>query len=100
MCIYFHRAAGCENGCSRHGQCTLEDGEYRCVCIDGWAGTDCSLALEMNCSDNIDNDHGMLLFVFCRHSLLHIQYLFDEMFDVREDKAHAHARTHANVPLT
>lgn len=50
--------AGCENGCSRHGQCTLEDGEYKCVCIEGWAGSDCSLALEMKCDDNIDNDHG------------------------------------------
>ncbi|EDV95471.1 GH17559 [Drosophila grimshawi] len=47
---------GCENGCSRHGQCTLENGEYRCDCIDGWAGSDCSIALEMNCKDNIDND--------------------------------------------
>ncbi|CAO1418145.1 unnamed protein product [Diamesa hyperborea] len=47
---------GCENGCSRHGQCTLEDGDYRCDCIEGWAGIDCSIALEMNCTDNIDND--------------------------------------------
>lgn len=50
--------AGCENGCSRHGQCTLENGEYRCDCIEGWAGSDCSIALEMNCKDNIDNDGG------------------------------------------
>lgn len=59
--IYFRLLsfpAGCENGCSRHGQCTLEDGEYKCVCIEGWAGSDCSLALEMKCDDNIDNDHG------------------------------------------
>ncbi|XP_055298194.1 teneurin-a isoform X6 [Sitodiplosis mosellana] len=48
---------GCENGCSRHGQCTLEDGEYKCVCIEGWSGSDCSIQLEMNCNDNIDNDH-------------------------------------------
>ncbi|XP_031628947.1 teneurin-a isoform X5 [Contarinia nasturtii] len=48
---------GCENGCSRHGQCTLEDGEYKCVCIEGWSGPDCSIQLEMNCNDNIDNDH-------------------------------------------
>lgn len=52
-------AAGCENGCSRHGQCTLENGEYRCDCIEGWAGSDCSLALETNCKDNIDNDGGI-----------------------------------------
>lgn len=54
----FKFKAGCENGCSRHGQCTLEDGEYRCVCIEGWAGTDCSIALEMSCKDNTDNDNG------------------------------------------
>lgn len=57
-CFLYVFLAGCENGCSRHGQCTLEDGEYRCVCIEGWAGSDCSIPLEMNCKDNIDNDHG------------------------------------------
>lgn len=50
--------AGCENGCSRHGQCTLEDGEYHCKCIEGWAGSDCSIPLEMVCDDGIDNDEG------------------------------------------
>lgn len=55
----FYSTAGCENGCTRHGQCTLEDGEYHCKCIEGWAGSDCSIQLEMNCTDNIDNDHGM-----------------------------------------
>jgi hypothetical protein len=56
--------AGCENGCSRHGQCTLENGEYRCDCIEGWAGSDCSTPLEMNCNDGIDNDKG-------KHYILH-----------------------------
>lgn len=56
MMIFF--VAGCENGCSRNGQCTLEDGEYRCVCIEGWAGSDCSIPLETNCKDNVDNDNG------------------------------------------
>lgn len=60
----FNSPAGCENGCSRHGQCTLEDGEYKCVCIDGWAGLDCSIALETNCNDNVDNDHGKLDCIF------------------------------------
>lgn len=55
---FLYPTAGCENGCSRHGQCTLENGEYRCDCIEGWAGSDCSIALEMNCKDNIDNDGG------------------------------------------
>lgn len=54
--------AGCENACSGHGQCTLEEGLYKCVCIDGWAGFDCSLALEAECQDDIDNDHGKISF--------------------------------------
>lgn len=54
----FNFVAGCENACSRHGQCTLNNGEYSCMCIEGWAGKDCSIALEMDCNDNIDNDHG------------------------------------------
>ncbi|XP_043269073.1 teneurin-a isoform X3 [Venturia canescens] len=48
---------GCENGCSRHGICTLQDGEYSCECSSGWAGRDCSIGLEMECADEIDNDH-------------------------------------------
>lgn len=54
--------AGCPNGCTRHGQCLLEDGVYRCSCADGWAGTDCSIALELSCNDNEDNDEGRCLF--------------------------------------
>ncbi|KAK1121690.1 hypothetical protein K0M31_010001 [Melipona bicolor] len=53
--------AGCENGCSRHGLCTLQDGEYSCECSTGWAGRDCSIRLEMECNDFIDNDEdGMM----------------------------------------
>lgn len=68
-CIYI-RVAGCPNSCSRHGQCLLEDGVYRCSCADGWAGTDCSIALEMSCSDNEDNDEGRILVVLtdCKFS--------------------------------
>lgn len=39
----------------------MEEGSYLCVCIQGWAGSDCSIPLEMNCNDDIDNDHGMFL---------------------------------------
>ena len=54
-----HRfVAGCENSCSRHGLCTLLDGEYSCACSTGWAGRDCSILLEMECNDEIDNDEG------------------------------------------
>lgn len=58
LVTYFPLLAGCANGCSGKGQCTLEDGEYRCDCKEGWAGSDCSIALELNCKDNIDNDNG------------------------------------------
>lgn len=51
-------SAGCKNACSRHGMCSLEDGEYHCVCIDAWAGDDCSIPLEQECNDETDNDNG------------------------------------------
>ncbi|CAG2058491.1 unnamed protein product [Timema podura] len=44
------------SACNHHGTCTLEDGEYHCVCSDGWAGLDCSIRLELECDDDIDND--------------------------------------------
>lgn len=56
--IMYLQTAGCPTACSRHGQCLLEDGVYRCSCADGWAGTDCSIALELTCVDNEDNDEG------------------------------------------
>lgn len=61
--ILFPPPAGCENGCSRHGQCTMEEGDYKCVCIEGWAGSDCSIPLEMNCKDNKDNDGGKWILI-------------------------------------
>nr|CAD7437593.1 unnamed protein product [Timema bartmani] len=51
-------SAGCRSACNHHGTCTLEDGEYHCVCSDGWAGLDCSIRLELECDDDIDNDEG------------------------------------------
>ncbi|KAF4518758.1 hypothetical protein B566_EDAN006162 [Ephemera danica] len=47
--------AGCKSACNNHGTCAMADGEYRCEC-DGWAGADCSIRLEHECSDDIDND--------------------------------------------
>lgn len=60
MCLLFFSTAGCENGCTRHGLCTLQDGEYSCECSTGWAGRDCSIRLEMECNDFVDNDQGKL----------------------------------------
>lgn len=36
------------------------DGDYQCQCSDGWAGADCSVRLEVECSDEEDNDEGRL----------------------------------------
>ena len=54
--------AGCDGGCSKHGQCVLEDNVYKCVCAKGWDGYDCSVSLELICDDEIDNDNGIF---FC-----------------------------------
>jgi len=32
---------------------------YKCVCNDGWEGESCSVRLEMECNDEIDNDQGI-----------------------------------------
>lgn len=56
--------AGCVNSCNRHGNCVLEEGEYHCQCNDGWAGIDCSVRLEMECNDELDNDQGKRNVVF------------------------------------
>lgn len=56
MIIYV--SAGCVNACNRHGSCVLLDGDYQCQCNEGWAGVDCSVRLEMECNDEVDNDHG------------------------------------------
>lgn len=49
------------NSCSRHGNCILQEGEYTCQCSEGWAGIDCSVRLEMDCNDEIDNDQGITI---------------------------------------
>ncbi|XP_075677439.1 teneurin transmembrane protein Ten-m isoform X1 [Dermatophagoides pteronyssinus] len=55
--------AGCVNDCNEHGECvrqhlTTPNDEllWVCVCEPGYAGLDCSVALESQCGDNIDND--------------------------------------------
>lgn len=88
--LFFFLTAGCENGCSRHGQCTLEDGEYRCDCIEGWAGSDCSTPLEMNCNDGIDNDKG-------KH---HFTIFFVTFFFVHWFPINGHITFHSHVPST
>lgn len=60
-------SAGCPNSCSHHGSCIMQDNRYLCKCSNSWAGEDCSIRLETNCSDDIDNDDGeifILIFIF------------------------------------
>ena len=49
---------GCPGNCRGQGSCQLEDDTWRCSCQPGWDGEDCSVRLEMNCSDTRDNDRG------------------------------------------
>ena len=51
-------AAGCLGGCGGRGSCVKTDGWYGCTCDTGWDGVNCSIPLEMNCRDGIDNDGG------------------------------------------
>lgn len=67
--IYYNRllsAEGCENSCGNHGNCILTNNVYSCVCNDGWEGVSCSVRLEMECNDEIDNDGGR-----CRNTRSH-----------------------------
>ncbi|KPM08422.1 Tenascin major / teneurin-like protein [Sarcoptes scabiei] len=58
---------GCLNDCSGHGDCVRQNLQsndelsWSCVCELGYAGIDCSVALESNCDDNIDNDKDGLI---------------------------------------
>lgn len=58
--LYF--SEGCDNGCGNHGNCVLINNMYSCVCNDGWEGESCSVRLEMECNDEIDNDQGTPIF--------------------------------------
>lgn len=59
VCFIF--AEGCSNGCGNHGNCVLANNMYGCICNDGWEGESCSVRLEMECSDEVDNDQGTYL---------------------------------------
>lgn len=70
----------------------MEEGEYKCVCIEGWAGSDCSIPLEMNCKDNKDNDDGEY-FDFLARSVVKEPHWNFETFTKR-----ASGRTHYPPP--
>ena len=58
--MFFGRfAEGCKSNCNGRGKCVSVDDEgYECDCQDGWAGADCSIRIESDCDDKIDNDGG------------------------------------------
>ncbi|KAL3224464.1 hypothetical protein MRX96_026578 [Rhipicephalus microplus] len=55
-CEEGHCTYGCPEGCHTHGQCVRDGERWRCACLAGWAGRDCSVPQETQCSDKADND--------------------------------------------
>ncbi|KAM3723402.1 Teneurin-m [Dirofilaria immitis] len=53
--------AGCVNDCNGNGVCQLFSGEWKCACHMSYFGENCSLPIESNCDDGIDNDNDGLI---------------------------------------
>lgn len=51
-------ADGCPGLCNGNGQCIMGQNSWRCECHTGWRGTGCSVAMEISCNDNKDNEGG------------------------------------------
>ena len=52
---------GCPSNCMwpHNGQCEADnEGIWSCKCNAQWEGIDCSVKIEMNCNDGVDNDDG------------------------------------------
>ncbi|KAG7321337.1 hypothetical protein KOW79_015752 [Hemibagrus wyckioides] len=47
---------GCPGLCNGNGQCIMGQNSWRCECHTGWRGTGCSVAMEISCNDNKDNE--------------------------------------------
>ncbi|XP_053555097.1 teneurin-1 isoform X2 [Bombina bombina] len=47
---------GCPGLCYGNGRCILDQNGWHCVCQVGWSGTGCNIIMEMDCTDNMDND--------------------------------------------
>uniref|UniRef100_A0A6Q2Z4L4 Teneurin-2 n=1 Tax=Esox lucius TaxID=8010 RepID=A0A6Q2Z4L4_ESOLU len=47
---------GCPGLCNGNGQCTLGQNSWHCECLTGWRGPGCSVAMEISCADNKDNE--------------------------------------------
>ena len=58
LTLWFGFAEGCPHNCNNRGECIRKENDWECVCHDDWDGHDCSVGLERDCSDRIDNDEG------------------------------------------
>jgi YD repeat-containing protein len=52
---------GCPNNCHGNGSCQKDDnGEWYCICIQGFRGSGCDIGVELICDDGLDNDADFL----------------------------------------
>uniref|UniRef100_A0A4W4GLQ1 Teneurin-2 n=1 Tax=Electrophorus electricus TaxID=8005 RepID=A0A4W4GLQ1_ELEEL len=47
---------GCPGLCNGNGQCIMGQNSWHCECHTGWRGLGCSVAMEISCDDNKDNE--------------------------------------------
>uniref|UniRef100_A0A8B9HGU9 Teneurin-2 n=1 Tax=Astyanax mexicanus TaxID=7994 RepID=A0A8B9HGU9_ASTMX len=47
---------GCPGLCNGNGQCIMGQNSWHCECHTGWRGPGCSVAMEISCNDNKDNE--------------------------------------------
>uniref|UniRef100_A0A6Q2YW04 Teneurin-2 n=1 Tax=Esox lucius TaxID=8010 RepID=A0A6Q2YW04_ESOLU len=55
-CTMGNASDGCPGLCNGNGQCTLGQNSWHCECLTGWRGPGCSVAMEISCADNKDNE--------------------------------------------
>ncbi|XP_074600900.1 teneurin-m-like isoform X2 [Brevipalpus obovatus] len=51
----------CPRQCNNHGTCLQKDNKWQCACDSNFIGTDCTIPLEKECSDQKDNDGDRLV---------------------------------------
>jgi len=56
--VVLAHADGCRRDCHGHGSCQLFSGTWLCRCHDGWKGSDCNVAMELDCDNRLDDDNG------------------------------------------